>query len=122
MEEQGKNYISTVRFTHPQHPDIFIDFLFASSGIETEIVQDAIPLEALPNTSVKGAQIGHLLALKILSEAKGREQDTIDIRNLLQEATSQDIEKAKEACILITKRGFNRNRNLLALLEKHLTE
>ena len=121
FEDKEKNYISTVRFTHPQHPDIFIDLLFASSGIETEIVEQALSLEAIPDVEIKVAQIGHLLALKILSEAPGREQDTLDIRALLQEANDIDIKKAKEACVLITSRGFHRERNLLELLEQHLT-
>lgn len=120
FEEQEKNYISTVRFTHPQHPDIFIDMLFASSGIETEIVEEAIPLEALPDIHIKVAQIGHLLALKILSERDRREQDTLDIKSLLQESSDIDVAKAKEACLLITSRGFHRGRDLEKLLEQHL--
>jgi len=120
LEEQGKNYISTVRFTHSQHPDIFIDLLFASSGIETEIVMDSIKLEALPNTTVHVAQLGHLLALKVLSEQEGREQDTLDIRALLREANVEDLQKARDACKLITERGFHRKRDLLSLLENHI--
>lgn len=119
LEQKEKDYISTIRFLHPTHPDIFIDLLFASSGIETEIVEEAILLEALPDVHIKVAQIGHLLALKVLSEEEGREQDTLDIRALLAEATSEDIQLAKDSCKLITKRGYNRGRNLTELLEKH---
>ena len=61
--EENKSYISTVRFIHLQYPDIFVDLLFASSGIETEIVEEAFLLEALPSLNIKVAQIGHLLAL-----------------------------------------------------------
>ena len=120
FETQDKAYISTVRFTHPHHPDIFIDMLFASSGIETEIVDEAISLEVLPDLYIKVAQIGHLLALKVLSECDGREQDTLDIKALLQESSDIDLAKAKEACELITSRGFHRGRALEKLLEQHL--
>ena len=120
LEEENKSYISTVRFIHLQYPDIFVDLLFASSGIETEIVEEAFLLEALPSLKIKVAQIGHLLALKVLSEGPGREQDTLDIRALLKEAEPSDIEKAKEASALIMSRGFNRNRDLLELLQQHL--
>ena len=37
-----------------------------------------------------------LLALKVLSERDGREQDTLDIKALLQESSDIDVAKAKE--------------------------
>jgi len=120
LEDEGKNYISTVRFVHFEHPDIFVDLLFASSGIETEIVEGSICLEVFPDIHVHVAQLGHLLALKILSEQEGRAQDTVDIHSLLNEADETDIQLAKEACALITNRGFNRKKALTQLLEQRL--
>jgi len=44
-----------------------IDLLFASSGIEPEVVADAEPIELLPDLTMGVARTGHLLALKVLS-------------------------------------------------------
>lgn len=43
-----------------------MDLLFASSGIEHEIVAAADPLEVLPDLTVPVARTGHLIALKPL--------------------------------------------------------
>jgi hypothetical protein len=44
-----------------------IDLLFASSGIESEVVGDAEPLELLPGLRIGVARTGHLTALKVLA-------------------------------------------------------
>ena len=44
-----------------------VDLLFASSGIEADIVTQAEELEVLPGLSMRVARTGHLIALKLLS-------------------------------------------------------
>ncbi len=51
--------------------DVLVDLLFASSGIENEVVAGADRLEVLPRLTVPVATTPHLIALKILA---GRSQ------------------------------------------------
>jgi len=95
-----------------------VDLLFASSGIEPEIVAAAEDVEILPNLRLPVARRGHLLALKVLShEEQRRPQDRVDIMALLGVADEEDLRVAREAVALITSRNFHRDKDLLAELE-----
>ncbi len=95
-----------------------VDLLFASSGIEPEIVASAEDVEILPNLRLPVARRGHLLALKVLShEEQRRPQDRVDIMALLGVAGEEDLRIAREAAALITSRQFHRDKDLLAELE-----
>ena len=110
------NIIATVRFLTPKSSTVHVDILFASSGIEKEIIEQAEMIEIFQGIVIPIAQIGHLLALKILSESPERPRDTPDIKNLISYATESDVRLAKESCQLISTRGFHRQRDLSQLL------
>jgi predicted nucleotidyltransferase len=115
-----KDIIATVRFITPKSSAVHVDILFASSGIKKEIIEQAEVIEIFKGIDIPIAQIGHLLALKILSESPERPRDTQDIKNLIAYATPDDILLAKDSCRLISTRGFHRQRDLLERLEAHL--
>lgn len=123
LEQETSGRLATIRFQPPgtEENGIILDLLFASSGIEPEIVQAASSIEAFPNLELPVATIGHLLAVKVLArDDERRPQDVIDIRALVQVATEADLTVAKQAVALITERGYHRGRDLLAELEKVL--
>jgi len=93
-----------------------IDLLIASSGIESEIVMSAETLEVVQGILLPVARIGHLIALKLLSVAPGRETDSADLRNLAAVADDEEWSLASEAVALIEERGFARGRQLDAEL------
>jgi predicted nucleotidyltransferase len=93
-----------------------IDLLIASSGIETEIVTNAESLEIVQGMRLPIARTGHLIALKLLSVAPGRETDSADLRNLASVATEDEWNLASEAVTQIHERGFARGRDLVAEL------
>ena len=93
-----------------------IDLLIASSGIESEIVMSAETLEVVQGVLLPVARIGHLIALKLLSVAPGRETDSADLRNLAAVADDEEWSLASEAVALIEERGFARGRQLDAEL------
>lgn len=98
-----------------------VDLLFASSGIEHELVRDAESLEVLPGLTMRVARTGYLIALKVLSRNDiERPQDIVDLRALLKVASSDDIDCARHALDAITSRGFQRGRDLLAALDELL--
>jgi hypothetical protein len=96
-----------------------LDLLFASSGIEAEVVADAETLEVLPTVSVAVARTGHLIALKLLSrDDTERPQYLIDLRALLAVAMPDEIDRARTAVALITTRGFHRGRDLTSAFDR----
>ena len=98
-----------------------MDLLFASSGIEQEVVAEAELIELLPGLRVKVAGVAHLIALKVLArDDVQRPQDLVDLRALLRTATPVDVARAREALGLITTRGFHRRRELVPQLESLL--
>jgi Nucleotidyl transferase AbiEii toxin, Type IV TA system len=112
VEQDAKARLSTVRLKDPRQGGIVVDLLFASSGIEPEVVSAAQPLEVVPGLSLPIATVGHLIALKLLSEAPQRPQDASDLVALFQIASATDLEQARAAIDLISVRGFNRGRDL----------
>lgn len=67
----------------------------------------------LPGLIVPVAQIGHLLALKLLArDDESRPQEAIDLRSLMEVAAADDCAIARTAVNLIIERGFHRDRDL----------
>ena len=93
-----------------------VDLLIASSGIEAEVVASAETLEVVRGMLLPVARTGHLIALKLLSVAPGRETDAADLRSLAAVATDDEWNLASEAVTQIHKRGFARGRQLDAEL------
>lgn len=110
--------LSGVRLEH-SGSDVIIDLLFASSGIENEVVAGATRLEVLPQLSAPVATTGHLIALKILA---GRNQDLTDLGQLIPAASATDLDTARDAVRLIRARGFNREQDVVADLEKLIAD
>jgi hypothetical protein len=125
LEQPTVKRLSTVRLSTPSGgpSPIIVDLLFASSGIEAEIVEAAEMLEILPGLHAPVARIGHLLALKVLArDDRRRPQDWDDIRALLLEADPKDLNDARVALRLIEERGFHREKQLAEAFEQILGE
>jgi Nucleotidyl transferase AbiEii toxin, Type IV TA system len=123
VEHEAKRRLATARLALVASPEVLVDLLFASSGIEAEVVFGAERLELLPGFVANVATIGHLLALKVLArDDRARPQDLDDIRALLREATDMDLETARNALRLIESRGFERDRALTQDFEAVVAE
>jgi predicted nucleotidyltransferase len=114
VEQTAAARIATVRLRRTgEAPVPLIDLLFASSGIEHEVVAGAESVEVLPGLRLAVASTGHLIALKLLSrDDDQRPQDLVDLRSLLKTTSRADLEQAKIAAGLIMARGYNRGRDL----------
>jgi len=125
IEQEATNRLAAVRVVPPGESagGVVVDLLFASSGIEPEIVQSADMLEVLPGLRVPVAGISHLIALKILArDDRTRPQDRVDLAGLLARADAPIIAAVREALALITRRGCHRGRDLAADLDALLSE
>jgi hypothetical protein len=90
-----------------------VDLLFASSGIEPEVVDAAEAIEIVRGLTVPVAATGHLIALKVLArDDVKRPQDLVDLRALLRVSTVEELDRARDALALITARGYGRGRDL----------
>ncbi|MGB0766350.1 MAG: nucleotidyl transferase AbiEii/AbiGii toxin family protein [Phycisphaeraceae bacterium] len=104
----------------PQEAQPIADLLFATTGIEREIVAEASPAPVFPGLTLPTARIPHLIAMKLLSESDDRLQDRIDLQHLVRAATDADLAEVPPLLALITQRGYDRNKDLLATLDAYL--
>jgi len=116
LEQKGVKRLGTARLITPYHDQLFLDLLFASCGMEPEIVATAELVTVVKGLRVKVAQRGHLIAMKLLSTSKDRPQDKIDLHELAKSATPPDWEHASHAVLLMERHGFARGRKLSARL------
>ncbi len=116
--EHASGRLSTARFIPPGGAEdaVLVDVLFASCGIEPEVVAAADPVEVLPDLLLPVAQVGHLMAMKLLSATPRRSQDTTDLHALLDVADDAELQRCRDAITLIEARGYNRGRDLHAAL------
>jgi hypothetical protein len=117
-EKQGR--LATVRLGSQSSTsdDPVLDLLFASSGIEPEIVAAAERLFIVPGLLGPVARTGHLIAVKLLScDDQRRPQDRTDLLKLRAVADPPELEMARRAVRLITDRGFARGRDLESALD-----
>jgi hypothetical protein len=113
IEQTKIGRLATARLRRAVDREVVIDLLFASSGIEPELARDATLVDGVPV-----ARVGHLIALKVLSESEKRLQDRIDIQELAKVATDDDWKTADVMVRLIKARGFHRGRALVTRLRR----
>ncbi len=117
LEQTDTNRLATVRLVAPgsELAGVGVDLLFASSGIEPEVVAASDLRAVLPGVYAPIAKIGHLLALKVLA---GRDKDWMDARVLRRFADAEELYLARQSLKLIEDRGFHRGKDLLAELAR----
>jgi predicted nucleotidyltransferase len=119
IEQEAAGRLATVRLAIGGEAisGAVIDLLFASSGIEPEIVDAADTIDVVPGFRVPVARLGHLIALKVLArDDRTRPQDRVDLAALLMHADAEALREARESLETIVSRGFNRGRDLVAAL------
>lgn len=118
VEQTATGRLATARLVRAGD-SLVTDLLFASSGIEPEIVDEADELFVLPDLVVPTASIGHLVALKLLArDDRNRPADADDLASLAEVAGEDDWESARRAVRLIAERGYARGRDLETALER----
>ncbi len=117
LEHEVTGRLATMRMVapHPRDDGTVVDLIFASTGIEQEIVATASPIEVLPEVIVHVASLPHLLAMKVLA---GRMQDAADFAALFRRASDRDLAQARAALALVTERRTNRQKDLALEFER----
>jgi hypothetical protein len=125
MEQKDVGRLATVRLLVPgeekeegdEFEGLVVDLMFASSGVEPEIVRSAEVMQVMPKVAVPVVRSGHLYALKILA---GRPKDQEDCQSLRRRMKPEDFEEARATLELIAERGFHRGKNLIVEFENSL--
>ncbi|MCC6335778.1 MAG: nucleotidyl transferase AbiEii/AbiGii toxin family protein [Myxococcales bacterium] len=120
LEQTETGRLATVRLSPPaEREDVLVDLLFAACGVEQEAVGAAESLALGYSKPLPVASVGHLMAMKALSESEERLQDRIDLQNLTAVARPGDLETARRAVELIRERGYARGKRLAAILGRY---
>lgn len=123
LQQEKTGRIATVRLTRESERSVYVALLFASSGIEPEIVAAAEELAVLEDVTVPVATRVHLIAMKVLArDDRHRPQDFDDLRALLAEASDGELSSVRDALALVEARGFNRGRDLSADLARAVVD
>jgi len=119
VEHEATGRLATARLTGPLGDGTVVDLLFASSGIEPEVVAQAERIEVLDGLVAPVAATGHLITLKLLArDDRSRPQDLVDLRALLAVAGPADLELVRTSAMLVKARGYDRGRDLIASLSE----
>ncbi len=119
LEHKLARRMATARLMPPGAVEggIVVDLLFASTGIEREVIDGAIVVDVGASVPVPVARVGHLVALKLLSVGDHREHDKRDLAALREELDEAESAVARAGVRLIVERGFARGRDLEAALD-----
>lgn len=120
VEHALRNRLATIRLVGPA--SVTVGLLFASSGIEREVVERATTV-ALPGVgAVRVARSEELLALKLLSMTERRLQDRLDAIRILEVDDRVNLDEVRANLDLITARGYHRSQDLQAKLDQLLRD
>ena len=115
VEQDAVGRLATARLADLRSADgaTVVDLLFASSGIEREVVEQAEVIELFHGLEAPVATVPALLALKVLARNdRTRPQDRLDALALLALTTSEERETTRALLGTIERRGFARDRDL----------
>lgn len=115
VEHSTRQRLATVRLLSPQ--GVKVDLLFASSGIEDEVVARATAVDMGASGRLPVASAEELLALKVLSMTDARLQDRLDAQRLLEFVPDIDLARVRRHLDTITARGFHREQVLQTKLD-----
>jgi len=113
VEQERLGRLATARLVDASGSGLYVDLLFASSGVEPELVSSAVEIELTADLVAPVATVGFLIALKLLSrDDRARPNDADDLASLRVVATDADWDEATIAVDLIVERGYHRDRDL----------
>jgi len=125
LEQTAQHRLAAVRLLPPgADPEggLLVDLSFAVSGIEREVVEGAERVTVIEQLDAPVAATAHLLALKVLAESPERVHDRHDARALIARLSPEDLAQARRLLELISQRGFDRGKDLSAVLDQLIAE
>lgn len=118
VEQKATKRLATARLQHTT--GVVCDLVFATCGVEHEVVEGADLLELFPGLKVPTATVESLLAMKVLSSSPERPRDLGDIQAMLRVCPNFDEEQLLKLLRKITERGYSRGQDLVEKWRKVL--
>ncbi len=111
VEQEATGRLATARTRHPD--GVVCDFIFATCGIESEVIDSSDDIEIFPGLRVPTASTESLIAMKVLSTTPQRPRDLGDIQAMLSANPSLNEERVEGLLELIESRGYGRGQSLV---------
>lgn len=111
VEQDAQARMATARLRGST--DVVCDLMFATTGIEAEVVAAAEPVTILSRLVVRTATAESLLAMKVLSATDKRARDLADIQAILVNSAPIDSALVEDLLRLIEERGYARGQGLI---------
>jgi hypothetical protein len=106
VEQEAVGRLATARLRHPN--GVVCDLIFATCGIEAEVVASAETLEIFPGHTAPTASVEALLAMKVLSAAPSRPRDLGDIQAMVRATPGFNEQELIKLLVSIEQRGYAR--------------
>ena len=111
VEQEATHRLATARLQHPS--GVICDLIFATCGIEAEIVSGAEELELFDERLVPTVSAEALVAMKVLSATDRRPRDLGDITAVMRANPDLDQDVVVGLLKAIMSRGFARGQDLV---------
>ena len=109
-EQEATHRLATARLKHPD--GVVCDLIFATCGIESEIVASAERVELFPGKWVTTATAESMIAMKVLSATTKRPRDLGDLQAMLRANPALDESRVASLLQTIEARGYSRGQDL----------
>jgi hypothetical protein len=108
--DEATHRLATARLKHPD--GVVCDLIFATCGIESEIVTSAERVELLPGKWVTTATAESMVAMKVLSASAKRPRDLGDLQAMLRANPTFDESRVASLLRAIEARRYSRGQDL----------
>jgi Nucleotidyl transferase AbiEii toxin, Type IV TA system len=120
VEQETTHRLTTARLKHPN--GVLCDPIFATCGIENEIIANAKPLELFPGKRVTTATAESMIAMKVISATPKRPRDLGDLQAMLRANPAIDESRVAFLFRAIAERGYSRGQDLAEKWRRLRTE
>lgn len=110
VEQEATHRLATARLRHPDA--VVCDLIFATCGIESEVVASAERVELFPGKWVTTATAESIVAMKILSATAKRPRDLGDLQAMLRANPTLDESRVASLLEAMEARGYSRGQDL----------
>jgi hypothetical protein len=120
VEQEATHRLATARLRHPD--GVVCDLIFATCGIESEVVASAQRVEVFPGKWVTTATAESMIAMKVLSATAKRPRDLGDLQAMLRANPTLDESRVRSLLEAIAGRGYSRGQDLIEKWRKLRSE
>ncbi len=120
LQHEPTGRLATVRMRSSS--GTIVDLLASSCGFDNEVVERATRVHIPSVGDIPVARAEELLAMKVLAFEPARRHDRSDALGILELNPELDLASVRQTLQLVSERGFDRGRDLMARLDSLVEE